>query len=600
MFQQLYSLLSPKERIQALYCFFAMVLMGLIDVIGIASIMPFIAVIADPDALTHHAKLAWLYQRFHFTNPHHFLMFLGIIVLAVLVIGNSISMFTSWLIFKFTYAREYSLSKKLFQHYLHEPYLFFLNRNVSELSKNILSEVTFIINRAFIPAMQLIAKLIVTLLILLLLLFVDPILSIVITTILGGSYVGVYLMARKKLALISKHNLEDNKQKYKITTESLLGIKDLKLLGREKYFLDNFSLFAKRHADNEAIANVIAQLPRYVLETIAFGSVLIIVIYLLMMQHNIINTMPMLALYAFAALRLMPALQQIFTSIAFMRSSKETLSILTADLKHFNESQRASTQELNSNNDTPSLHFEKEIELKDIHFHYPTSTNKIIANLNLTIPINTTVGFVGATGAGKTTIVDIILTLLNPERGEILVDGIAITEANSRSFRNKIGYVPQTIYLSDDSVMKNIAFGIPDHQIDMNAVIAAATIANIHHFVMTELEQGYNTLIGDRGIRLSGGQKQRIGIARALYHNPEILVLDEATNALDGMTEAHIMDAISAILHHKTIIIVAHKLSTLRECDQIYVFEKNGSYTQGKYLDLIEGNEKFRALVGEA
>lgn len=593
MLQQLISLLTPKERVQALYCFAAMVLMGLLEVVGVASILPFIAVIADPDALNHHAKLGWLYHHLHFTNHHRFLIFLGFIVLAVLVIGNGISMLTSWLIFKFTYAREYSLSQRLFHRYLNEPYLFFLNRNVSELSKNILTEVTAVITRAFIPAMQLVAKLIVTTLILVLLLIVDPILAIVITGILGGSYVGIYALARKKLAMISKNTLEDNKQKYKIATEALLGIKDLKLLGREQYFLENFSIYAKRRADNEATANVIAQLPRYALETIAFGSVLVIVIYLLIKQQNIADTMPILALYAFAALRLMPALQQIFISIAFMRASKDALNILTTDLMHV-----SSKNMIENATHIESIPFEKGIELRNIHFSYPNNANSVISGLNLTIPINTTVGFVGTTGAGKTTIVDIILALLQPLQGEILVDGIPITAVNNLSWRKKIGYVPQAIYLSDDTVIKNIAFGIADEDIDMAAVENAARIANIHHFVVNELAQGYHTIIGDRGLRISGGQRQRLGIARALYHNPEILVFDEATNALDGMTEAAIMDAISAIAHRKTIIMVAHKLSTLKECDQIYMFEKNGCYTAGSYKELIASNEKFRALAG--
>lgn len=611
MLRQLYSLLTPKERIQAIYCFVAMVLMALLDVIGVASIMPFIAVIADPDAINHHAKLAWLYQHLHFTSVHRFLIFLGLLVLAVLVIGNTVSMLTSWLIFRFTYAREYSLSKRLFHRYLNEPYLFFLNRNVSELTKNILTGVTMIVNRAFIPGMQLIAKLIVTTLILLLLLFVDPILAIVISGILGGSYVAVYALARKKLSLISENTLEDNKQKYKIATDALLGIKDLKLLGREAYFLDNFSIYAKRQANNEATANVIGQLPRYALETLAFGSVLVIVIYLLIKQQNIADTMPILALYAFAALRLMPALQQIFISIAYMRASKDTLNILSTDLMHASTTNLKmlapfvkQSATINACNSDPvcekALSFEKEIKLQHIYFSYPNSAHTIIADLNLTIAINTTVGFVGATGAGKTTIVDIILSLLQPLSGEILVDGVSLTADNSSSWRKKIGYVPQTIYLTDDTVAKNIAFGIADAEIDMDAVHNAARIANIHHFITDELPQAYHTVIGDRGLRLSGGQRQRLGIARALYHNPEILVFDEATNALDGMTESAIMDAISAIAHHKTIIMVAHKLSTLKECDQIYMFEKNGRFISGNYHDLMTNNDKFRALAGSS
>ena len=332
--RHIFLLITPKERTQAYWCFFSMLLMALVEVVGVASIMPFIAVISDPEIVFHHAKLAWLYHYFHFTNPHKFLIFLGLVVLAVLVIGNFISMLTTRSIFKFTYARQFSLSKRIFAHYLYQPYLFFINRNSSELGKNVLSEVATVISRAFIPSMQMIAKLIVTCLILILLLVVDPVLAVVVTFILGGAYLAIYIKVRSKLTAISKRCLNDNRRKFKIVTEAFGGIKDIKLLGRETYFIESFCHYAKQHAEDESTEHVIAHLPRYALETIAFGGVLIIILYLLYTQQNIANVMPLLALYAFASLRLMPALQQIFTSVAFLRISKDALNILYKDLNN--------------------------------------------------------------------------------------------------------------------------------------------------------------------------------------------------------------------------------------------------------------------------
>lgn len=593
--RQAYQLLTPVERKQAYWCFTAMVLMAMVDVVGVASIMPFMAVISDPDAITHHAKLAWLYNKFGFASTHSFLIFLGLLVLAILVVGNSISMLTSWSILRFTYAREYSLSMRLFKQYLYQPYLFFINRNSSELSKNILSEVMTVINRAFIPGMQLVAKAIVTSLILLLLLIVDPVLAFVLTFILGGAYAGIYIKVRKKLGEIGKRRLEDNRQKYKIIGEAFGGIKDIKLLGRENHFIEAFSRYAKQHADDEATGNVIAALPRYALETIAFGGVLLITIYLLVVRQNISDAMPLLALYAFASFRLMPALQQIFTSVAFLRVSKDALAILAADLHSAELNKNLMPAVSASNKDLP---FIRELELRQVHFSYPNANKTVIQSLDLKIPVNSTVGFVGMTGAGKTTIVDIILGLLNPKLGQMLVDDNFITQSDLPNWQRKIGYVPQTIFLCDDTITRNIAFGIADEKIDMQAIERATRIANIHDFIVNDLEKGYDTVVGDRGIRLSGGQRQRIGIARALYHDPDILVLDEATNALDSMTESTIMDAIQPLAHQKTILIVAHKLSTLKECDQIFVFEHGKIHATGTYDELIVANETFRALAG--
>lgn len=590
----MFSLLSGAERRQAYWCFSAMLLMAMVDVIGVASIMPFMAVLSDPDAIQHHAKLAWLYHHFQFTSSHHFLIFLGFTVLAVLVVGNAISMFTTWAILRFTYAREYSLSRRLFVQYLYQPYAFFLNRNTSELGKNILSEVITVINRAFIPCMQLIAKLTVTTLILLLLLYIDPVLAFVVGVILGGAYAGIYIKARRKLTLISQRCLEDNRKKYKIVTETLGGIKDVKLSGKEAYFVDIFSHYAKQHADDEASGNVIAHLPRYALETIAFGGVLLIIIYLLMTGKNITNAMPLLALYAFAAFRLMPAMQQIFTSLAFMRISKDALNILARDLgdpelcHHLQAAKPQSTQPLS---------FQREIVLRHLHFSYPQSSRTIIDGLNLTIPANSTIGFAGTTGAGKTTMVDLILGLLTPDEGQLLVDGVAITRENLASWQKKIGYVPQTIFLADDTVASNIAFGIAHRDIDMQAVETAARLANIHQFITTDMQQGYQTLVGDKGIRLSGGQRQRIGIARALYHNPEVLVLDEATSSLDTLTEDAILDAIKELSRKKTIIIIAHRLTTLTECDAIHVVKDGKIISSDTYQALLQTCHQFQTMA---
>jgi ABC-type multidrug transport system fused ATPase/permease subunit len=590
LIKQILNLLTPREKISAYICFAAMLLMAFVEVIGVASIMPFMAVLSDPDAVQHHARLAWLYKHFQFSDNNSFLIFLGFGVLTVLVIGNIISMLTTWLMLRFTYASQYSLTRRLFEKYLYQPYSFFLGRNSSELTKNILTEVLTVVNRAFIPGMQLIAKAIVTLFILILLLKVDPVLAFVLTFLLGGSYLTLYGNVRKKLSSISQKCQISTKQQFKLVVEAFGGIKDIKLLGRENYFLESFSRYAKQTADGEAAGNIIAHLPRYALETIAFGGVLTIILYLLFTQKNISNAMPLLALYAFASFRLMPAMQQIFTSIAFIRMSRDAIDTLTADLADLHPHIQTGTAS------TP-IDLLQQLSLSNVSFSYPNTTKPIIESLNLTIKAKSTIGIVGMTGAGKSTIVDLILGLLTPQSGEISADGKLISNSNLKSWQNKIGYVPQMIFLADDSIKNNIAFGIAETEINFAAVERAAHMANIHQFITTQLADGYETVVGDRGIRLSGGQRQRIGIARALYHDPEILVLDEATSSLDTLTENVILEAIQELSHKKTIIIIAHRLTTLTECDIIHVLKGGEIIASGTYHALLDNCTPFREMA---
>ncbi|MES2218865.1 MAG: ABC transporter ATP-binding protein [Pseudomonadota bacterium] len=591
--KKIFSLLTPKERSSAYLCFAAMLLMAIVEVVGVASIMPFMAVLADPDAVQHHAKLAWLYNELQFTSSHRFLIFLGFVVLGVLIFSNTVSMLTTWLILRFTYERQYSLSKRLFQKYIYQPYAFFLQRNSSELVQNILTEVHTVVNRAFIPGMQLIAKAIVTALILLLLLKIDPVLAFVLAVLLGGAYLSLYVQVRKKLSNISKRCQENSKLQFKIATETFGGIKDIKLLNREQHFLKTFSRSALQQANDEATGNIIAHLPRYALETLAFGGVLAIILYLLVTQKNITNAMPLLALYAFASFRLMPAMQQIFTSIAFLRISRDALNVLSHDLS---QQDLLFSPVIDPGNTADEIPFSGELKLRDISFTYENTQKPVVHSLNLSIPAKSTIGLVGMTGAGKSTIVDLILGLLTPSQGEMRVDQLVISRNNLASWQQKIGYVPQMIFLADDTITNNIAFGVPPEEIDFLAVERAARMANIHDFVMG-LEQQYETIAGDRGIRLSGGQRQRIGIARALYHDPEVLVLDEATSSLDSLTENVILEAIKELSRKKTIIIIAHRLTTLTECDTIHVLQDGKIISSDTYHELLKSCEVFKEMA---
>jgi ATP-binding cassette, subfamily B, bacterial PglK len=322
-------------------------------------------------------------------------------------------------------------------------------------------------------------------------------------------------------------------------------------------------------------------LPRFALETIAFGGILLIVLMKLGGDQEFGHIIPILALYSFSGYRLLPALQLVFAGITSVKFTIPALNVLYKDLKDYTESEVLG--KIGRYEEIEKLQFTKLIEICNLTFAYPGRAIKILHQVDIVIEKNSMVGFVGSTGSGKTTIIDILIGLLDPDEGNLLVDGTIINRSNVERWQRNIGYVPQMIFLSDDTVTRNIAFGVPRDKIDMEAVKKAAHMANIDKFIEYELPEKYDTSIGEKGVRLSGGQRQRIGIARALYHDPDVLIFDEATSALDGETEAHIVESINSLASKKTIIIIAHRISTLRNCNNIYILEKGVVLGQGDY-----------------
>jgi ABC-type multidrug transport system fused ATPase/permease subunit len=387
-----------------------------------------------------------------------------------------------------------------------------------------------------------------------------------------------------------------NEQRFRIAGEAFGGIKELKVLGRERAFLKRFERpswsFCRATASNQ----VVASLPRYALETIAFSSVLLIILYLLRTSAGINELLPMISLYVFAGYRLMPSLNELFTTAIQIRFSRAALDDLHRDLMDWShESDQGSA--LKESRSRATLALRDRITLKDVSYTYPNANIASLEGIDLTIGKHAVVGIVGETGAGKTTLVDVILGLLEPTGGIIEVDGIVLSRDSQEAWRRSCGYIPQEIFLTDDSIRANIALGIADASIDEDAVIRAATWAQIHDFVST-LPDGYGTEVGERGVRLSGGQRQRIGIARALYHDPDLLVLDEATSSLDGATEAAVMEMIHNIGRKKTLILIAHRLSTVRACDMVYLLRQGRLIGSGTLDDLAERNHDFRAMAG--
>jgi len=593
--KQLFHLLSKSERRKLVLVFLGVLVLGVLELAGIGSIIPFLTVASNPDLVHENAYLKGIYDFFGFESSERFLFALGIGAVVFIFVSNGMKALVTYMNKRYTTMRHHHLSRRLFRRYLYQPYTFFLNKNSSELMKNILGEVQTLINNALMPLLDLVTSVVIAVLIVVMLIVVNPALASLTFLVIGSSYGLIYILVKRQLNSLGKRRIESNRLRYKKVSEALGGIKDVKILGREEFFIKEFTPPSIENAKVQVTSTLIGAIPHYALEVIAFGGLLLIVLFLMRDYGNFRDAVPIIGLYAFAAYRMMPSMQKIFADLAKLKSHLPVVELIHENLGDWEE-EDARIKRIRRG-DPVTIPFTKEIRLDGIRYTYPLGEEPVIKDQTFVIAKNTTVGLVGPTGCGKTTTVDIILGLLEPQIGNLLVDGISVNGDNLSAWQAHIGYVPQQIYLADDTVTKNVAFGVPDDLIDRSAVERAAKIANIHDFISDEMPKGYDTLVGERGIRLSGGQRQRIGIARALYNDPSILVLDEATSALDGLTEAAIMDAINALSHQKTIIMIAHRLSTVRDCDQIFIMDKGMVVDRGTYGDLLERNESFRKLA---
>ena len=569
--------------------------MAFFQMLGIASIVPFIALVMEPDLVLDNEWLLRAYHLFNFQNPQSFIIAVGVAMLLIIVSSNAISALGTWLKLKFVWHSNHRLSCLLLQKYLSSPYPFFLNKNSAELTNSVLGEVKHLTSSFMLPLLMLVTSGLSVIFIMVMLFIVDIIVSLVAVLVLGGAYAVIFLSINKQLTKRGTLRIETNIRRYKVVGEAFGGIKEIKVVHRENYFLKEFSKASLENVRHQAWNVVVSQMPKYALETLAFGGIILFVIILLLRQGDVQQVVPIIALFALAGYRLMPAFQQIFNTFTEMQFNQEALNRIYRDIT---EGEKDDLPFVVSREALPEpLPFQKEIRLQNITYYYPNTQLPVVADLNLVIQRNTSVALVGITGAGKTTLADIILGLLVPQKGAMLIDGLPVDEKNVLRWQLNLGYVPQQIYLKDDTVANNIAFGLKEKAINQETLEKVARIANIYDFITQELPKGFDTMVGERGIRLSGGQRQRIGIARALYHDPEVMVFDEATSALDGMTEDAVLHAMENAARLKTLVIIAHRLTTVKNCDAIYLIDKGKIVDSGTYEELLEKNPQFRSMA---
>jgi ABC-type multidrug transport system fused ATPase/permease subunit len=558
---KIWSLFTPAERRKAIWMLVLVCLMALAETVGVLSIMPFLSVLGRPGIVDENPVLHAIYQYLHFSDHRRFAMTLGLVSI-VLVIGSSaFKNVTQHLLNRFVHLQRYSLSSRLLARYMRQPYEYFLIHNPSLLSKNVLAETDLLVFNLIQPTLQLLAQGAVMAAMITLILCYDVQMAVCILLTLSMLYAAIYGLVRKRLERIGRETRIADGERYKTCYEALGGVKEAKVTHSTAFWLQKYDAATRLLSRHMAAADTLAQSPLYIVEAAGYTGLIVIALLLLIRTNDVAHVLPALGLYGFAAYRMLPAAQTIYRGFARLKFSSAALNSITHDLSLPDKMEKPAV--------TP-LVLQREIRLENIRYAYPAKPDTpVLDGFNLVIEANTSIGIAGKSGAGKSTLMDILLGLLQPQNGMLSVDGVVVTAENAANWQCAIGYVPQHIYLTDTSVLENIAFGLPREKVDMRAVERAARAAQIHDFIINELPEGYETNIGDRGIRLSGGQRQRIGIARALYSDPPVLLMDEATSAVDTQTEDALNEAIRALSGNKTIVVIAHKESSLRYCQRI-------------------------------
>lgn len=566
MFGKLNYIFSRRDKIRLVLLMIMMVIGSVLELMGVTIFMPFINIIMEPGQIQENEILYFFYQWGGFQTVEGFLASIAGVIIFIYIAKNIFLAFMQNCIIKFCYNTQKRISTRLLRTYMAEPYTFHLNKNVAELQRSMQEDVTQF-SQFLIHTLEVIAEFAVCGVIGIYLYIVSQSITAIVLGLLVLCVGGFTYITRKYSKKIGRDNQYYRAKLFQWVNQSLGGIKEIKVLEREEFFTSSYEEFYSKFTRGLKNNRLISAMPKYVVETVCMtGLLAAVIIKMFFGQKDIIDFIPQLAVFAVAAFRLLPSVGRINDHVNNILYATPSVELIYEDLKGIEEYQVVETVKNTQAEDIWRM--ENGIEAKHVTYHYPNMEKPVLEDVNCSIPKGNTVAFIGTSGAGKTTLIDVILGLLPPQRGKIYADDRNIYK-NISAWHRQIGYIPQVIYLSDDTIRNNIAFGIREEEMDEKALAMAAEKAQIAEFI-DSLPEGMDTYVGDRGIRLSGGQRQRIGIARALYHNPEVLVLDEATSALDTETETAVMEAVERLRGEKTMLIIAHRLSTIRNADIIY------------------------------
>lgn len=566
--------------------------MSITEIISLTSVIPFMKLVGDLSQISKSDTIiSKIYYLTGINSEIGFLFLMGLLILLILLISSFLSVFTLWKLAMFANKIGTEISDRLYNYYLFQEWLFFSSTTNAKITKKISIESERLTQGILMPLIHINARISLILFITITLFFYNPAISLVGVIIFGVAYLLLFKLAKSKLQHNGRVISEVNEKRFRLINEGFGGIKELKILGREFNFLKLFKISSIQLAYSKGLNTVIASVPRYFIEFIAYSSIVSLLMYLIVnYEGEIKEILPALTFFAFAGFKLLPSFQLVYSSSARIKGEIAAFESIEQDLFNSKNSKYD-----NLKLDNPPIFPKNEIAFENITFNYPKKTKPAIKQLSITIPANKIIGIAGRSGSGKSTLIDILLGLIKPDIGKLKVDDKNINEKNVRSWQNSLGYVGQEIFITQGTVAENIALGVPKELINFDRIKKVIKLSQLDEVIL-ELKKDVNSLIGERGLKLSGGQRQRIGIARALYKDAKVLIFDEATSSLDGITEKIIMDSINSLGGEKTIIIVAHRLNTIKKCDKIFFLNKGSLVDQGTYEELLSKNIDFHQM----
>ena len=576
---------SESKRLSVLVSL--LMLKALMQVIGIASILPFMSLVAKPELVHTNEWLNKVYVMGGFENERSMLIGVGIAILVYMAVANAFVAGLVWLQARLTLDIGHRIGVRMVRSYITEPYEFFLTRQSIDFLKRVVQEVSMLVRQVLVPVLDLVSQTLVSLVIFLMLVLVDAVLATTVFFVLAGAYVLVFISKRRMVVSIGEERVKYNQIRFRSLADLMGGIKEIQLYDARPYFFERFKDASEYLAEIVPRVRLVLHAPRYLVETLAYGGILLVTLYLLEYGESFEDVIPVLSLYALSGYKLIPALQNAFQSYTTIKHAWPVVDEIMVD---YNRPTGPVTLDRRK---VDRLPFDRTLAFKDVAFTYEGEESPALKSIDFEIRRGSKVAFVGRTGSGKTTLIDVLTGLLSPTKGEVLVDGVRLHESNASQWQRQIGYVTQELFLFDDTVTRNIAFGVPDDEIDFDRVLEAAKVAQAHGFVTELLPKGYDTMVGERGIRLSGGQRARLGLARALYRKPAILILDEATSTLDGITERAIIEKLVDGMDDLTLILIAHRMSSVKSCEEIFLLEDGMITGAGSFDELLKTSDVF-------
>jgi ATP-binding cassette, subfamily B, bacterial PglK len=592
-FGKVWQLLNKKERRQLSMVSGLHTFSGLVDMLGVISIMPFLSVASNSEILQSNTYLQEI-KNWVNVSDKQFLILLGVLSLMTLLLNQIVRLGSGWYSQFVSHRIWWNLHNRMFRYYLNQSYMYHLEHSGNALLEKLQVRINAVVAGVIQPYFLILSSLFSTLFTISLLFWIEPLMTVTLLGIITLFYLLIFQKLKSRLSFYGKISPEFSQKSFKLINEAFGAIKEIKVRRNEQIYLDLFDPLAKRYCDSQVKIQLYGAVPSGLVEVVAFGGILLISLFMINETGGFQKAVPILGMYALALRRILPAVQDIYRQIAQIRFYQPSMDDIQEDLTNALTSTKDSNTKLFQ---VEHIQIKEKIEIKKMCFKFPRSSQKVLDSISMRIPVGSLIGIAGGSGAGKTTLVDIILGLFEPLSGNILIDGEPLSLKNIHEWQSSLGYVPQAGFIADGNISSNIAFGIPEVEVDMKRVREMAKIAHISEFIEQDLPHQYETLVGERGIRLSGGQRQRLGIARALYFDPKILILDEATSALDGITEEKVMSSIYKLLGQKTILLIAHRLTTLQECNTIYLLENGKIIDQGNYQSLIKNNSIFQRMA---